>query len=295
LVCFRYILVIVLVTLGDWLFGERNTGTFKSVPDDSKKTIKFRKNLLGKLSFLSMSGILLIVFTLIYRELLSTQPSVTAYRYMKSGVLAYNSKDYVQAEISLKKAIAEDSEYAIAYFNLGRIYDALGKNNESISFYTKAIDLRPENECFYAHRGVAFRKEGNYQNALSDFNYAIDLNHRYAEAHNNRGVVFSKIGLMNRAIPNYSEAIRINPKFLMAYINRGIAFEKRADYSNAMRDYSIALRIDPRNAYVYQRRGNIFMFIFTNSQQACADWKRACELSSCEIYNNSIQKGICVR
>ena len=55
---------------------------------------------------------------------------------------------YNEAEILFKEVIAEDSESAAGYNNLGVISELIGNGDEAFRMYTKACQLEPENAEF---------------------------------------------------------------------------------------------------------------------------------------------------
>jgi tetratricopeptide (TPR) repeat protein len=79
---------------------------------------------------------------------------------------------------------------------LGRV----GKFEEAVSLFTKAIALDPKYDEAYYNRGKAKLNLEQYRAAIKDFDTAIKLRPKYADAYNNRGIAKKKIGDLTGAI-----------------------------------------------------------------------------------------------
>ena len=56
---------------------------------------------------------------------------------------AIEKQDYTTAEPLLKKVVAQDPHNFAAWFDLGFIYNALGKTDDSIAAYRKSVAAKP--------------------------------------------------------------------------------------------------------------------------------------------------------
>src|SRR5205085_3898513 len=57
---------------------------------------------------------------------------------------AIEKKDYATAETSLKEIVQRDPKNYQAWFDLGFVYNALGKREDSISAYRKSVAAKPD-------------------------------------------------------------------------------------------------------------------------------------------------------
>jgi tetratricopeptide (TPR) repeat protein len=80
------------------------------------------------------------------------------------------------------------------------------------SFYSKALELNPEDAVTYTCRGTVYFSQGRYQKAFVDFNRAIELNPKYSNAYINRGPWYYTKGKYARAIADYKKALELNPE-----------------------------------------------------------------------------------
>jgi len=65
----------------------------------------------------------------------------TADDYQKRGMAYYARKDYNAAEADLNKAIQLDNNHLDAYYSLGMVLKAVGKNEEAVAAFNQVIHL----------------------------------------------------------------------------------------------------------------------------------------------------------
>ena len=64
-----------------------------------------------------------------------------AMAYNLLGWSQTGTKNYIEAEKNLKKAISMDPELTASYYNLGKLYEDQGRNDEALEKYQKAYEL----------------------------------------------------------------------------------------------------------------------------------------------------------
>ena len=93
--------------------------------------------------------------------------------------LAVDFKTYLQgarAEISrLKEIISEDPLDAIAYFELGRAFLAVGRHKEEVEAYREAIQLSPTYIAAHYNLSIAYDLLNDGPNAIKHMLRALNL------------------------------------------------------------------------------------------------------------------------
>ena len=82
------------------------------------------------------------------------------------GIILKDLGKLQEAELSLRKAIQLNPNFANAYFNLGLILKDLNKLDESIYCYEKAIELKKDYKNAIAEMGITMTLQGNYKEGL---------------------------------------------------------------------------------------------------------------------------------
>lgn len=78
----------------------------------------------------------------------------------------------------------------------------------------------------YHNRGFALRKLGKDEEAIKSYDKAIKLNPNYPEVYNNKGYVLYKLGRYEEAISNFNKALELNPNYFKARCSKEIALKK---------------------------------------------------------------------
>ena len=100
----------------------------------------------------------------LYEEILSHAPDY-APASINLGTLYFHEKNFLRAELHYRHATLADPEYVLAYFDLGNVLDELGRLEESIAAYKKAIALAPRYAD--AHYNLALASERTRQDRLA--------------------------------------------------------------------------------------------------------------------------------
>ncbi len=73
-----------------------------------------------------------------------TSTNKKAIKYLEEGKAAFEIKKDDVAEKALKKAIEEDKNFVEAYLGLANLYQVIGKHDEAITYFKKAIEINPK-------------------------------------------------------------------------------------------------------------------------------------------------------
>ena len=87
----------------------------------------------------------------------------------------------------------------------------LGRYEEALKAYDKAIELNPNDAVTWCNKGVVLRVFGRYEEALKAYDKAIELKPDLAEAWYGKGCVYFLKGDKRNALENLSKAIELNP------------------------------------------------------------------------------------
>lgn len=163
---------------------------------------------------------------------------------------------------------------------------------DSITLFTRAIQVTGNNYVAYNIRGFSYGKQGVYQLAMKDFSTSLSLKNDYPRTYNTRGTLYGKTGQHKLALEDFNKAISLRSDYALAYLNRGLAYANLGRNDLAVQDFSIAIRLkeDYDKAYhcraiVYLNQGDI--------DHGCLDARTACELDDCRTWKEAFDKGLC--
>lgn len=161
---------------------------------------------------------------------------------------------------------------------------------DSVSLWTRAIDLEPDFYFSRDRRGQAFALRHDWSGALADYDVSIRLNpawfepwaHRArarllsgdragaigdatraiemqpgdADALLTRGMALSQLGRAREAIRDFSGALASRPESVEALVHRSNEVALLGDFARARADLDLALRLDPQPP-IYLRRATV--------------------------------------
>jgi Tfp pilus assembly protein PilF len=107
----------------------------------------------------------------------------------------------------------------------GKDLDNLGKHNEAIEYFDKAIKIDPNYADAWNNKGVALKNLGKHNEAIECYDKAIKIDPNYALAWNNKGLALYNLGKYNESIECYDKAIKIDPNYALARNNKDLALK----------------------------------------------------------------------
>jgi len=94
----------------------------------------------------------------------------------------------------LQKAVAIDSAFYSAWFNLGNSYARKNDFQNAVRCFTRSAEINPLNEDAWNNIGNSYAAMKDYSNALKNFQKALDQNPGNPKALNNMGVTYYMLG-----------------------------------------------------------------------------------------------------
>ncbi len=142
-----------------------------------------------------------------------------------------------------------------AFNQRGAAYARLGRFNEAIADFSRAVSLDASFAPALTNRGLAQRQSGRDDAALQDFSRAIEANPNYAPAYLARGNLLRARNQLPEAIADLNQAIRLNPEGAEALHARGLVQQRQGNHRAAVADFDAAIDRNPYNAPPYTARG----------------------------------------
>lgn len=112
---------------------------------------------------------------------------------------------------------------------------------ESGDVYSQLILTNPEEGRYYTLRASSWWALGKAEEALADFDKAIELGYTKAHAYTSRGLFHAEIGNFDMAIADYDKALTIDPDAIAPIINRAAVHMHTGEFLKAADDYTLVL------------------------------------------------------
>jgi tetratricopeptide (TPR) repeat protein len=181
----------------------------------------------------------------LYRRVLEHRPGAFDCQHLL-GVISYQRGDCLEALRQIDAALKINSRIADAHVNRGNVLKKLGRFDEALASYDKAIALRGEPDAMLLTcRGSVLRDLGRLDEALAGLDRAISLQPNSADAFNNRGNVHKDMQRFDAALADYVRAIALKRDNADAFNNRGNLYKQLGQKDQALDDYEKAIALKP--------------------------------------------------
>ena len=184
--------------------------------------------------------------------------------WYRKGFINNAVKNYDSAKVALNKSLALKQDYLNTYLELGYSCSRLKQNEESISYYKRAMDVDPKSHVPY--NGIAEVYRDNYKNieeAMSWYGKTLAMNSNERKANFGMGYCHNSKGNYSTAIPYLKKAIEQEATYTAAYVELGYAYHQNGDSEAALENLKKALNLNPANenaryysGLVYIKQGN---------------------------------------
>ncbi len=135
-------------------------------------------------------------------------------------------------DLTTSMALLDNDNDALAHYNRGVAYFALGLFDKALADYTAAVDLDGKMEAAFANLCLTRIVMGRDPvAAMADCDKAIALNSNAVNLYNIRGFVDLKLGRTDQALADYNTALKLDPNSPHALYGRGLAKVRSGDMS----------------------------------------------------------------
>lgn len=222
------------------------------------------------------------------KEAVSLSPNSAALQ-TNLGMAYFKANKIVEAKSAFKQALSLDPFLVEAVVGMANVYIAEGKPEQALKALFEYNKKFPDEPVVQYNQALAMYEMGMYTDSIKILENFVSQHSEDAEAYNALAVVYQKNGQLEKAKENIDKAISLYPVEGVYYYNKGNILRALNKFNDAEREYSRAISFMPTMPELYINRGDI-RFLLRNTEEACADLKKACDLGSCtrlEIYQNA--------
>jgi serine/threonine protein kinase len=131
--------------------------------------------------------------------------------------------------------------------NKGISLECLGRTEEAIDCYNKAIDMDKKYVHAWTNKGAAIRSLGRHEQALDCFDKALAIDGGFAYAWHGRANVLTSLERYEEAIDNYRKALEVDKGFYVAWGGQAHVFSLLGRHEQATVCYDEVLKKDRMN------------------------------------------------
>jgi tetratricopeptide (TPR) repeat protein len=176
---------------------------------------------------------------------------------------AIEKQDYSTAEPLLKNVVAQDPDNFAAWFDLGFVYNGLGKTEESIAAYRKSVAAKPG--VFESNLNLGLMLVKAHQPDAEQFLRAATRLKPTAHVAEGQARAWLSLGHLletrdtDGAIEAYKQAALLDPKDPEPHLSAGPLLESQNRFADAEQEYKQAFALDPSSTDALTGMANIYM------------------------------------
>ncbi len=154
----------------------------------------------------------------LYRRLLRRHPAIPI-AHNSLGNLLQVRGEWQEAIACYEAALAHDSRYTSAYFNLGRALLHMNDLIRAEHYLRQAAAFAPDDAQVRSRLARSLVEQGRQEEAMAETLRSIELDPGSAQIHNDAGVVHSTAGDFDTAREHYRKALAFDPGNAKAALN----------------------------------------------------------------------------
>lgn len=168
------------------------------------------------------------------------------------GVILRRENKEEEAIVQLRAALKTYPEHLNSLNALGKALRRLGRNQEAIDVYQKALDIMPDADTYYS-LGNALMDLNRDEAALKAFRRAVEMKPDAYSAYNNMGITYRKLGRLQEAVEAHRESLRIRPDHAPAHLNLGLDLLLEGDKEGAAAEIEVLKKLDLPKAQILDK------------------------------------------
>jgi len=148
------------------------------------------------------------------------------------------------------------------YYGRGIYMYMMGKYEEAIKYYNRALEIDPEHTRIINSKGDSLYLLQKYEEALECYNRALETDPAHIDSWGDKGTALTALKKYDGAINCFNRALEINPRDPGTWYKKGDSLSLQNKYEEALKCYDRAIDFDLKpisdKAEAWYKKGNIF-------------------------------------
>ena len=166
---------------------------------------------------------------------------------LNAGNKSYKQGNIAKATDYYEKALEFDSDFYLAYFQLGVLQKKQGQSKKAINSLQKVLEIKPDHDKTWFTLGTAYEADENKQDAIVHYSKAIEINPGYTKAYGNLGKLYTDIGDYVAAEDRLKTVIQIDPSYADGFMRLGILYLEQEKFKDAVENLSMSTQLDKKD------------------------------------------------
>jgi tetratricopeptide (TPR) repeat protein len=167
---------------------------------------------------------------------------------------------YDAAIKSLLRATELRSEYPEVYYQLGRVYTAVGNLDSALHYYQLAVKYLPDEPSYLEGLGMVLAERGYNDEAVATLEKALRIDKQNPETYAFLGNLYAiSLNQPRKALPYFNQRAILDPDIPDVYINLGNTYTLLGDYEEAVKSYQREIYYRPRSVGAFVNLSRVYV------------------------------------
>ncbi|NOU11177.1 MAG: tetratricopeptide repeat protein [Nitrospira sp.] len=171
--------------------------------------------------------------------------------YVNWGNLLQDQRNYSEAEIKYRTALADPKFKSVAANGLALVLEAQKKIPEAIEVYEESIRTTPGLTIPYVNLAQLLSRQGRYKEGYAKLEEAARIDPQAFEVYWVWGLMLANENESRQAITKFEKAVSLHPRFDELHVKWGANLYALEDYKEAASHFRQAADINPNNPETY--------------------------------------------
>lgn len=202
------------------------------------------------------------------------------------ATLLVDSGDYPLAIDHFEKAL-QLAPSALLYHNLANTLALVGKVEEAIPSYRKALDLDPQ--LMRARLGLAdaYLASGQAGPSIQHYKKYLEANPNFVPARRKLASAYRSIGDPKHALEEFEYIVTIAPDDPQAFFDLGDSLAQNQKFDAAKTAFTRVTELDPQNAQAFGNLGNLYL-MQKDFRGASTQYKKSIEIAPTAMIHTNL-------
>jgi tetratricopeptide (TPR) repeat protein len=206
---------------------------------------------------------------------LKIKPDFALAHYYKGNILWEADKPY-EAISSYRQAVDAVRNFDSAWFNLGFVYQHIGRYDAALECFEEASRLQPKDQSYLNMVAVILGFLERYKEAEIYIDRALEQG-KTSQLWNNKAYLAILRGWKEEALDYVNKSLALDPDNASALDTKGFTLYKLGRLDDALLELDKGLGINPKNKYLWYHKG-LVQFKLEDYDDAERCFERALEL-----------------
>ncbi|MBN2402085.1 MAG: tetratricopeptide repeat protein [Spirochaetes bacterium] len=149
----------------------------------------------------------------------------------------------------------------VAYANMGNILDDMGRSDEAIEMYNKALTISSDDDSTLYNMGIAYKNAGKPELAIKTWYKASELNKESPKPFMAIAAAYEEMNLIDSAIEEYQKITRKWETLQEPHFNLAVLYYKKNLFDYAGEEFKKVIELDKNNELAAKSYTNLGIII----------------------------------